>query len=512
MSTNIKVWGVPDGPTEGGSGDVVGPSSATDNAFARFDATTGKLLQNSVVTCSDTGAVTGIDDLTLAGSIMMDALETVDGRDVSVDGSTLDTLVINAVTAAAPFATDELLLRSDGTGKGAQASTIAVTDAGAVSGITSLSASGAITGSNLSGTNTGDQTITLTGNVTGSGTGSFAATIANNAVTYAQMQDTSAPSVLLGRGDSGAGDPQEIALGANLTMAGATLAASVPATTFGTAQPSGGADGDTYFQIGLDIRWVKIGGTWTRQWSDIQAQLGPTAQACVGGVSRYNSTTTNVFGGAALTSYGTTAGEAYATTNVMTTRTRVSLTPTATANQASSGFGSASFGAVVVDSSTLAGKHLYTADFGFTSVTQTNFRFFSGYVSAIPAANFGADPTTASMGLSDRIGLAIDANTSLAGRWLVNHTAVNLQNDAAVTLAADRWYRHHIYNRGGVIYQELWEWTSAASYPTLVASTTHTPSATVWANARTICAVANAGTAAAAGTLHFGQMWVSTWL
>jgi beta-lactamase superfamily II metal-dependent hydrolase len=32
----------------------------------------------------------------------------------------------------------------------------------------------------LSGSNSGDQTITLTGDVTGSGTGSFAATIANN--------------------------------------------------------------------------------------------------------------------------------------------------------------------------------------------------------------------------------------------------------------------------------------------------------------------------------------------
>lgn len=37
---------------------------------------------------------------------------------------------------------------------------------------------GAMTGSNLSGTNTGDQTITLTGDVTGSGTGSFATTYA----------------------------------------------------------------------------------------------------------------------------------------------------------------------------------------------------------------------------------------------------------------------------------------------------------------------------------------------
>jgi len=38
-----------------------------------------------------------------------------------------------------------------------------------------------VTGSNLSGTNTGDQTITLTGGVTGSGTGSFAATVVTNA-------------------------------------------------------------------------------------------------------------------------------------------------------------------------------------------------------------------------------------------------------------------------------------------------------------------------------------------
>ena len=29
----------------GGSGDVVGPASATDNAIARFDGTTGKLLK-----------------------------------------------------------------------------------------------------------------------------------------------------------------------------------------------------------------------------------------------------------------------------------------------------------------------------------------------------------------------------------------------------------------------------------------------------------------------------------
>ncbi len=79
---------------------------------------------------------------------------------------------------------------------------------------------------NLTGTNSGDQTITLTGDVTGSGTGSFAATVANDAVTYAKMQNVSAASKLLGRGDSGSGDVQEITLGANLTMTGTTLSAS----------------------------------------------------------------------------------------------------------------------------------------------------------------------------------------------------------------------------------------------------------------------------------------------
>jgi hypothetical protein len=43
--------------TPSGSGDVVGPASSTDNAIARFDSTTGKLLQNSTVTISDAGAI-----------------------------------------------------------------------------------------------------------------------------------------------------------------------------------------------------------------------------------------------------------------------------------------------------------------------------------------------------------------------------------------------------------------------------------------------------------------------
>jgi hypothetical protein len=99
-----------------------------------------------------------------------------------------------------------------------------------------------ITGTN-SGVNTGDQTISLTGDVTGSGTGSFAATIANDAVTYAKMQNVSAASRLLGRGDSGSGDPQEITLGSGLSMSGTTLSATGGGTGTVTSVAISGTDG-----------------------------------------------------------------------------------------------------------------------------------------------------------------------------------------------------------------------------------------------------------------------------
>lgn len=49
-------------------GNVVGPATATDNAVARFDLTTGKLIQDSVVTIADTtGNITTPGDLAVNG-------------------------------------------------------------------------------------------------------------------------------------------------------------------------------------------------------------------------------------------------------------------------------------------------------------------------------------------------------------------------------------------------------------------------------------------------------------
>ena len=65
-------WGTPSG-----SGDVVGPSSATDNAIARFNTTTGKLIQNSVVTVSDTGAIAGVTAFGTPDYIDFDTTPTI---------------------------------------------------------------------------------------------------------------------------------------------------------------------------------------------------------------------------------------------------------------------------------------------------------------------------------------------------------------------------------------------------------------------------------------------------
>jgi hypothetical protein len=68
-------------------GDVVGPASATDNAIARFDTTTGKLLQNSVVTVGDTGATTGITTLSASTSVTTPIVQATNSAGLALKNS-----------------------------------------------------------------------------------------------------------------------------------------------------------------------------------------------------------------------------------------------------------------------------------------------------------------------------------------------------------------------------------------------------------------------------------------
>jgi hypothetical protein len=71
-----------------GAGDVVGPTSSTDNAIARFDSTTGKLIQDSVVIVDDTGSITGVNALT--------AQSLVINNDATIGSSNTDTLDVRS--------------------------------------------------------------------------------------------------------------------------------------------------------------------------------------------------------------------------------------------------------------------------------------------------------------------------------------------------------------------------------------------------------------------------------
>jgi hypothetical protein len=70
-----------------GLGDVVGPASSTDNAVARFDSTTGKLLQNSVVTVGDTGAITGITTLAASTSVTTPIVQATNSAGLALKNS-----------------------------------------------------------------------------------------------------------------------------------------------------------------------------------------------------------------------------------------------------------------------------------------------------------------------------------------------------------------------------------------------------------------------------------------
>lgn len=81
---------------------------------------------------------------------------------------------------------------------------------------------------------TSNQTITLSGDVTGSGSTAITTTIANGAVTYAKMQNVSAPGKLLGRFTTGTGQVQEITISSGLALDG-----SGNLTVTGGAPPGG---------------------------------------------------------------------------------------------------------------------------------------------------------------------------------------------------------------------------------------------------------------------------------
>ncbi len=158
----IYEWNGSSWNSVGSASEVIGPGSSTDNAIARFDGTTGHLLQNSAVTIDDSGNAAGFgtiasgevtpSSLTASRALISgaskqiqsatttsteigyvngvtSAIQTqIDGKQATITGAATTIVSSNLATSVA--------LQSDGSGKVA-ASSVTSTELGYVSGVTS---------------------------------------------------------------------------------------------------------------------------------------------------------------------------------------------------------------------------------------------------------------------------------------------------------------------------------------------------------------------------------------
>jgi len=167
-----------------------------------LDSGASNALKHGTATVLNTGSsVADLSDVSAAGSgsiissgerTKLTNIETAaDVTDATNVRAAIEGMTINAPATSIDATNDKILLIDNSASAGAILTEDTITNV--------------VTASGMTGTITA-----LTGNVTASGTGSVAATIADEAVTYAKMQHVSATSRVLGRITSGAGDVEEL--------------------------------------------------------------------------------------------------------------------------------------------------------------------------------------------------------------------------------------------------------------------------------------------------------------
>lgn len=212
------------------TGDVTaGPGSGSQSATIPNDTiTTNKILNDAVTdtkirdsaalsvigrSANSSGNPADIAAVAAGGAVLRESGSTIGFGTVATAGIANDAVTFAKIQNIS--AASKLLGRGSAGGSG---------DTEEITLGTNLT----MTGTTLDAAGSSGGIDQLTGDVTaGPGSGSQAATIPNDTVTYAKMQNVSAADRLLGRGNGGgSGDVQEIALGTNLSFSGTTLNAA----------------------------------------------------------------------------------------------------------------------------------------------------------------------------------------------------------------------------------------------------------------------------------------------
>jgi hypothetical protein len=272
IGANLTFTGGTLAATGGGGGAPVGAEYVTSTA----DAT---LTNERVLT--DTATITW--DRTTAGQIK--ANTAAGGGNVSNSGTpALDQVGIwvTATTIKGIGGTANQVLRIASAGTTPSFGAIDVSQAAAVTGrlaFANLTQGSARSVLGVTGNATADVAIIQGAadqvlRVNGAGTAlafGMVATggIADNAVTYIKMQDVSAASLLIGRGSAaGAGDPQEITLGTNLSMAGTTLNATGGGASISISDtpPGSPTAGSMWWESDTGTLWIYYTDANTSQW------------------------------------------------------------------------------------------------------------------------------------------------------------------------------------------------------------------------------------------------------